>query len=251
MSDKGSSSSKGGGDNIAITQVTAETHPRGLLGAIGEIERAYADEMGGALIDPRRLTTPLRIEYMEIGGRSSFAAGLVMAFLTPVAIGVFEKSIPIFGSLNPSLFDQACGLMLAIIFPLCFSFLYAGAALNHMGGYSRAMVNNLLGGMAMSSAIKVIIIFIAFHFMYFKILSDKNLAWAIQKLYTFKVSYETAINIFTWIREFKHVFIISSYFVAISTMFLVAVPYGAFLWAHRRNKKLIDAGVVNVFQENS
>lgn len=251
MSDKSSSSSKGGGDNVIMSPQSPETHPQGLLAAIGIIERAYADEIGGAIIDPRRLTSPQKYEFMEIGMRSSFISGLLMALLSPLAIGVFDKYIPIFGSYQPSLFDQLCGVMLALIFPLCYAFLYAGVATNHLGGYSRAMVSNLLGGMTLASFGKAIITFIAFHFIYFKVLSDKNISWAIQKLYVFKISYDTALSMFTWIRDFKHVFITSSYFVLINTMVFVAIPYLAYFWAHQRNKKLIEAGVVNVFQENS
>lgn len=249
MADKGSSS--GASDNFALSQVTQEVKPRGLIEALGEIERAYVNEVGGTLVDPRRLTTPMRIEYMEIGGRSGLVSGLVMVLVTPLAVGVLEKLIPIFGSLNPSLFDEICGFLLALIFPLCYSFLFAGAALNHLGGYSRGMVNNLLGGMAAASAVKALVIFIGFHFIYFKFLTDKNLAWAVQKLYVFKISYERAISILAWTRNFRHVFITSSYFILLSTVILIAVPYAAFLWAHLRNKKLIDAGVVNVFQQNS
>lgn len=248
----GSSGSKsGGGDNLLLTpQLSAEIHPRGLLSAIGYIEMSYANERGGAVINPEFLTSPQRIEFWEVGARSSFASGLVMALLTPLAIGVLDKYIPIFGSLQPSGFDQFCGILLALIFPLCYSFLFASAAVKHLGGYSRAMVNNLLAGMAMASAGKALIAFLAFHFIYFKVLSDRNIAWVLQKLYSFKMSYDAAISIFAWVKDFKHVFITSSYFVLISSFVFVSVPYLAFVWAHYRNKKLIDAGVVNVFQEN-
>jgi hypothetical protein len=103
----------------------------------------------------------------------------------------------------------------------------------------------------MASAIKAILVFIAFHFVYFKVLSDRNIAWVIQKFYTLKMSYQTALSIFAWVKEFKHVFITSSYFVLISTAVFVSIPYVAMFWAGRRNKKLIEAGVVNVFDEDN
>jgi hypothetical protein len=253
VADNNSSGGKGGsgGDNnLLITPgVTAEIHPRGLLSAIGYIEMSYANERGGCVINPEFLTTPQRIEFMEVGGRSSFASGLVMALLSPLAIGVLDRYVPIFGSYNPSGFDQFCGVLLALIFPLCYAFLFASAAVKHLGGYSRGMVNNLLAGMAIASIVKAVIAFIAFHFIYFKLLSDTNIAWALRKLYTFKMSPDTAVRIFLWIKDFKNVFITSSYFVLISSIIFISIPYLAFLWAGHRNKKLLDAGVVTVFNE--
>lgn len=251
-SGSGSGGGKSGGEAIlgAPQAAAAEIHPQGLLSAIGMIERAYENERGGAMIPAGRFTTPQRIEFMEVGARTSFASGLVMALLTPLAIGVLDHYIPIFGSLNPSLFDQFCGILLALIFPLSYSFLFANAAMKHLGGYTRSMVNNLLGGMAAASFGKAAIAFLAFHFIYFKILSDKNIAWFVKKLYAFKVSYQSALSIFVWVKDFKQVFITSSYFVVVSTLIFVAVPYAAFWWAGQRNKKLIEAGVANVFNEN-
>ena len=241
----------GGNDSLVLGPgvTTAEIHPRGLLAAMGYIEIAYENERGGVLIAPGFLTTPQRIEFMEVGGRSSFASGLVLALLTPLAVGVLEKYIPIFGSYNPSLFDQFCGVLLAVIFPLCYSFLFAGAAVRHLGGYSRGMVNNLLGGMAVATIVKAVIAFIAFHALYFLVLTDQNIAWVIKKFYIFKMSQNTAVRIFLWVKDFKGVFITSSYFVLISAIIFIAIPYLAYYWAHTRNRKLIDAGVVSVFDE--
>ena len=242
---------KSGGDNLLVTpQLNGEVHPRGLLAAIGYIETSFANEMGGCLINPDLLTTPQRIEFMEVGARSSFASGLVMALLTPLAIGVLDRYVPIFGSFNPNHFDQLCGIMLALVFPLCYAFLFAGAAVKHLGGYSRGMVNNLLGGMAGASFAKAIIAFLAFHFIYFKILSDDHILFVAKKLLMFKIPYNSAVAFYLWVKDFKQVFITSAYFVLVSTLIFILVPYIAFLWAHLRNKKLIAAGVVDVYEKN-
>lgn len=242
-----SSGRSGGGD---IFQGNKESvHPRGLLEAIGHIEQAYADECGGAEIDPRRLTTPVRWEFREVGFKSSFVASLTTALLSPLAIGVLEKSVPIFGSSAPTLFDQFCGVLLAIVFSLGYSVFLAGVATNHLGGYSRAMVSNLLFGVTVSGAVKALIVFILFHTIYFFALTDKNLVTAIKFLYRFKLPYDSALSLFVWIKNFKGVFLTSAYFVVVTTALLILVPYVAMLWAHLRNQKLIEAGVVSVFKE--
>lgn len=245
----GSNSKAGGGDIFQGGDRTV--HPRGILEAIGFIEEAYADESGGAEIDPRRLTTPVRWEFMEIGFRSSFVSGLTAALLSPLAIGVLEKNVPIFGTTNPSVFDEACGLLLAMIFSMGYSIFLAGVATKYLGGYTRAMVTNLLFGVSVSSALKALIVFLAFHMLYFFVLTDANVIGFIQFLYKFNLQYDAAVSIFLWIKNFKSVFLTSAYFVVLTSAFFVAVPYAAMFWAHLRNKKLIDAGVVNVFKEGN
>lgn len=244
-------SGKSGGSDVVMPAQQGEIHPRGLLSAIGYIEQSYANERGGCLIDPEFLTTPQRIEFMEVGFRSSIASGLALALLTPFAMGVIEHYIPIFGSYNPSLYDKFCGVILALIFSLGYSFFLATAAVKHLGGYSRAMVSNLVGGVALASFLKVIIVFIAYHFLYFKVLSPTNVAWVLKHLYTVKLSYENAVKAFNWIMEFKKVFITSSYFVLLSTFIFVMIPYAAMYWGHLRNKKMIEAGVVDVFRQDA
>lgn len=241
----------GGGGDIFQSADKQNVHPRGLLEAIGFIEQAYADESGGAEIDPRRLTTPVRLEFIEVGFWSSFVSGLVTAMLSPLAIGVLENRVPIFGSTSPSLFDQACGLLLAVSFSLGYSFFLAGVATKHLGGYSRAMVSNLLYGVTASGALKALIVFISFHMLYFYVLTDKNIITVIKWLYKFKLPYEIAVAIFLWVKDFKGVFLTSAYFVAVTAAIFIIIPYAAMFWAHLRNKKLIEAGVVNVFKETN
>lgn len=245
----GNTAGKGGGGDF-IKNDGASVHPRGILEAIGFIEQAYADESGGAEIDPRRLTTPVRWEFMEIGFRSSFVSGITTALLAPLAIGVIEKNVPIFGSTNPSIFDQLCGLLLAMVFSLAYAIFLAGVATKHLGGYSRAMINNLLLGVTTAGAIKALIIFIAFHMLYFFVLTDAHIIMCLQFLYKFKLPYDSAVAIFTWIKNFKGVFLTSAYFVVLSTILFISIPYAALFWGHIRNKKLLEAGVVNVFKED-
>ena len=71
-------------DILPISQGN-EIKPRGLLEAMAYIEQSFANECGGCQIDPRFLTTKLRLEFMEVGIKSSFASGMVMAILAPVA----------------------------------------------------------------------------------------------------------------------------------------------------------------------
>ena len=124
-----------------------EIHPRGLLEAISYIDQNFANELGGCMIKSRFLTTKQRLEFMEVGFRSSFASGIVSALLTPIAIGVIEQYIPMFGDTSPTLFDTYSAFLLALSFSLGYAIFMAKASTCFIGEYTRAMVLNLLGGM--------------------------------------------------------------------------------------------------------
>jgi hypothetical protein len=236
-------------DIVPVAQ-GSEIHPRGLLDAVSYIDQNFANELGGCLIKARFLTTKQRLEFMEVGFRSSFVSGLVSACLTPVAIGVIERHIPMFGDANPTLFDTVSAFLLALGFSLGYALFIAKACMSYIGEYTKAMVLNLLGGMIFGAIAKVIIVFIAFHFIYFKIFSDKLLLWAAAKLYYAKVSQNTVANIYYWLQEFKGVFLTSAYFVVATTLIFIIIPVIAMFFAWRRNLKLIAAGVVNVDPDN-
>ena len=57
-------------------------------------------------INPMFFSLKDRLDTMIVGLKSSFLSGLIVALLTPLAIGVVERIIPIFGDTQPTLFDQ-------------------------------------------------------------------------------------------------------------------------------------------------
>ena len=232
-------------DMMPIPQ-SGEIHPRGLLEAISYIDQNYANELGGCMIHARFLTTKQRLEFMEVGFRSAFGSGIVTALLTPVAIGVIEQYIPIFGDTDPSIFDKLSAFLLALGFSLGYALFMAKTATCYIGKYTRAMIANLLGGMAIGAILKALVAFIAFHFIYFKILSGDHVVWLVSKLYYTKLSQKTVAGIFTWVQGFKTVFLTSAYFILVTTAIFILIPVTALIYAHYRNKKLIAAGYVNV-----
>jgi hypothetical protein len=108
------------------------------------------------------------------------------------------------------------------------------------------MVRNLLGGVVAGSVLKAILAFLAFHFLYIVVLTDANLAWAVRGLYRLKVSQATVLAIYQWVYGFRDVFLISAWFIVGVTIFFIAIPTLAMMLAIRRNRKLIEAGVIRV-----
>jgi hypothetical protein len=149
-----------------------------------------------------------------------------------------------FGDTSPTLFDKCSAFLLALSFSLGYAIFMAKASTCFIGEYTRAMVLNLLGGMIFG-AIKGVVVFIAFHFLYFKIFTDRNILWLAAKLCTGTAS-GTAAAIYAWVRGFKGIFLISAYFVLLSTAIFIVIPLTTMLYAWLRNRKLIAAGVVHV-----
>jgi len=223
-----------------------EIHPKGLLEAISFIEQNFSNELGGAILKDTFLTTKQRLEFFEVGFRSSFLSGLISALLTPVAIGVVEKYIPIFGDGDPTRFDIAFAFMLAVGYSLGFGIFLAFACTKFVGSYTRSMIRNLLGGVVTGSLLKAFISFLGFHFIYFVLLSDANMQKGAQLLYKAHVPRRFVVSAYSWLYDFKPVFLSSAWFVLIVTLVFILIPTISMFLARLRNRKLIKAGLVHV-----
>jgi len=234
MTNKGGS---GTSDIIPVQSVQAETHPRGIIDAISNIEYYHAQEKRGAILSAGFFTLKQKIEYFEVGFRGSFISGLVTAMITPVAIGVTEKMIPVFGSSTPTAFDVFFVFLLAFGFSLGYACFIARAASLYIGPYTRSMIRNFVGGVITGAIGKMIIAFIFFHFLYMVVLTEKHIAWLLLK-FRGKASINTINAVFRWILEFKPVLITASYLVVIITLVFIAIPLIAMSLAAARNRKL-------------
>ena len=223
-----------------------EIHPKGLLEAISFIEQNFSNELGGAVLKATFLTTKQRLEFFEVGFRGSFLSGLISALLTPIAIGVIEKYIPIFGDADPSRFDMVFAFMLAVGYSLGFAIFLAYACTKFVGGYTKAMIRNLLGGVIAGSILKAVLAFLGFHFLYFVVLSDGNMQRGAQLLYKAHLPRNAVVASYGWLYDFKPVFLTSAWFILGVTLVFILIPTISMLLATIRNRKLIKAGLVHV-----
>lgn len=224
----------------------AEIHPKGLLEAISYIDQNFANEIGGCIINSRFLNIKQRIEFMEVGFRSSFVSGLISAVLTPIAIGVLERYIPMFGDATPTFIDQASAVLLALSFYVGYAVFIAKSATCYIGEYTRSMVRNLLGGMTLGAVLKAIIVFLAFQSLYFFVMKDKYLAWVASQCYRAHMKQATVIKVYCWLQGFREIFLTSANFVVLTTIIFTVIPWIAYTYAKFRNKKLYRAGVVKL-----
>jgi hypothetical protein len=223
-----------------------EIHPKGLLEALSYIDQNYANELGGCIIKSRFLNTQQRLEFMEVGFRSAFVSGVISVILTPVAIGVLERYIPMFGNARPDIVDQFSALLLALSFYIGYALFIAKSAKSYIGEYTRSMVLNLLGGMTFGAVLKAILAYIVFQTIYFYIATDSHIYWISQQLYHARLKPESVARFYCWVAGFRPVFLTSAIFVVLTTIIFTIIPWLAYLWAKARNKKLIAAGAIKV-----
>jgi hypothetical protein len=172
-----------------------------------------------------------------VGFRGSFVSGLITALIMPVAIGVTEKMIPVFGSSSPTAFDVFFVFLLAFGFSLGYACFISRAASMYIGPYTRSMIRNFVGGVITGAIGKMIIAFIFFHFMYMVVLTEKHVAWVLLR-FRGRAGMDTLNAIYRWVIEFKPVFITASYLVVVTTLVYIAIPLVAMSLAAARNRKL-------------
>lgn len=244
MADNSSGGSdRGGAAPVMVTGGGATEKPKGLLDAISELEYLYTQEVDKGLeLAPGLFTTKDKLLFTELGFRSTFASGLVMALLTPITIGVLEKIIPVFGSTTPSAYDNMFVLVLTLFYLIMYACFLGHGVRCYYREYTHQMVKSLLSGIFMAALIKAGIAFILFHFLYIVVLTEHNLVKLVALL-SKVISIEKLYGPFKWLMEFRTVFPYSAWFVVLTTLLWLGVIYGSYLSAGRRNARFREAGI--------
>lgn len=213
--------------------------PKGLVDALSEIQQYYVVERSGSPIPDDFFTLGGKLGFFEVGFRAAFLSGIVSALLMPFAFGVIEKYIPIFGSYDPSLFDRIFALVLSVSFSIAHAVFIAFAGKYYIGSISKSAIKNLLAGFISGALLKMIIIFILFHTIYFYFLSHDFLVRNLLKFRRF-IKYETLEKVYRFLTEFKPVFLTSSYFIIFTTFLMVAIPVLSILISSRKTRAEIE-----------
>ena len=84
---------------------------------------------------------------------------------------------------------------------------------------------------------KMMIAFIAFHFLYMVVLTKKN---SVRLLLMFgkHIKPEAFIAMYRWISEFRPVLLVSAYLIVLTTFVFVTIPLMAMAMASLRNRRL-------------
>ncbi|MEI7636065.1 MAG: hypothetical protein WCJ37_02080 [Syntrophus sp. (in: bacteria)] len=213
--------------------------PKGFLDAYSEIQQYYLVERSSGTISVDFLTLAGKLAFFEVGFKGAFISGLISAFLTPIAIGVVEKYLPIFGSYDPNGYDKFFAFMLAIGFTVGYACMFASLGKYFIGEITKTAIKNLLFGVAAGAIIKAILAFLAFHFIYYVLLEPQFLANWLQKI-SWLVKHDSLNALYRWLLEFRPVFLISAYFVLFTTTLLVTIPAAGIFLGSRKTSNIIS-----------
>lgn len=232
----GNGGGREGSAPIVMREHEAEK-PKGLLDALSDLQYLYAQEKNGMELPEGLFTTKDQVIFLELGFRSTFFSGLVMALLTPFSMGVLEKMIPVFGTTDLSAFDTFYVLLLTLFYLIGYGIFLGIGVRSFHSDYTHNMVKNLLQGIAIAAALKVVIVFLLFHFIYIKVLTEEHILKAVAYL-SKTISMEKLVGPYKWLIEFRNVFVESAWFVVITTAIWMAVLIGCYISALRRNARL-------------
>ena len=212
--------------------------PKGFIETLADIQQVASIESRGASIPETFFTIKNKLDFFTVGLKGAFVSGLITALLTPFAIGVIEKKIPVFGSMNPAGFDKVFVFILALSYSIGYGIFIGSAGRYSYGSVTRSMIRNFLGGVMTGAFFKMFAAFIFFHFLYMNVFSDRVLEAIFSRLHG-QVKKDTLITAWYWIYEFKEVFLISAWFIVLSTFLFLLVPVIYFIKSYRRKKKTL------------
>ncbi len=210
--------------------------PKGLIDAISEIEQFYVAESEGSEIPDRFFTIKNKIEFFEVGFKGSFISGLITVLLTPLAIGVIENMIPVFGSNTPSTYDKLFVFSIALFFTIGYSFFIDMIGRYYSGRVTISMIRSFVNGLITGAVLKLILAFIFYHFIYLVVLKEERVASFLLSIHSrFKGDYIN--DVYSWVLNFKPVFLTSAYFIALTTALFILIPLSSIAAGSINNKR--------------
>lgn len=213
----------GGSGTVVITSGGGESKPKGIIDALSEIEKFSTMDRRGSEIPERFFTTKNRIEYFEAGFKGSLVSGLVSALLVPMAIGVLEKLIPVFGDDDPTAFDKGFVFLIALSFSIGYAVFIGGMGRYYAGNFTRVMIRSFVSGTVVGAVLKMVLAFILFHFLYLVVLTEERIA-SFLAVFRSWIAPGTLDGIYRWTVEFKPVLLISAWFIVLTTVIFIMVP---------------------------
>lgn len=236
-------SDRGGGQPIIMGGMGSIEKPTGLITAISEIQSIGDMERQGATLSPGQFTLERQLDFYALGLKSTLKSGLIMGLLTPLAIGILEKKIPVFGSSNPNLFDQGFIILVSISYMIGYASFMGWACAKWYGAYSKGMVQNLLRGLQTAAVIKAVLIFIFFNFSYMVLFTKPRLTEIFARLIKY-ISIEKLTPYFLFCIDFRDCFFWSAWYVLGTTILYMIVIYIIYKTAERRNEQMLNTHII-------
>jgi hypothetical protein len=237
---------RGGGRSGGVYLPQPHEKVKNLFDAISDIEFFGGAEKEGSLIPEDFFTFKQKIQFWEVGFKAAFVSGIIVALLSPLMVGVFEKIIPVFGSYEPSIIDQLYVFLLTIGFSLGYGIFISRLAKYCTRGYgiTKEMVKWLMSGLVSGAILKAVFIFLLFHFIYFMVLTPGNLYRAFiffEKNGILYLDQRVIEKVWYFLLEFRKTFVIAAWYVVFTSMLLVGIPLVRIayeVWKDRKEERV-------------
>ncbi len=108
-------------NDITPIGVGGSIRPKSFIDVVSIVQNYFLAEKHGNDLPENLLTLKGKIVISEVGFKGAFISGLISILLTPFFVGVVERCVPIFGSYEFTLFDQAFAVALALSFAMGYS----------------------------------------------------------------------------------------------------------------------------------
>ena len=169
---------KDGDESNDVTPITVASsqRPRSFIDVVSIVQNYFLAEKDGNDLPENLLTLKGKIVISEVGFKGAFISGLISILLTPFFVGVIERYIPIFGSYEFTLFDQAFAVALTLSFAMGYSLILASIGKYYIGRLSKRAINWLMSGFTMAGILKIIIAFILYNTLYASVLEEGRVA---------------------------------------------------------------------------
>jgi len=226
------------GNDITPVGVSTSTRPKSFIDVVSIIEGYFLAEKDGNSLPSNLLTLKGKIIISEVGFKGAAISGIISILLTPFCVGVLQKYIPIFGSYEFTLFDEAFAMALTISFALGYGLIIATIGKYYIGNLSKRAINWLMMGLSAACALKIVIAFVLYNMLYVLVLDPHRTARFLLKFHP-HVAYSTLDRIYTILMEFKPILLTSANFVILTTLLMICVPWIFIYFSSRRTKKLI------------
>ena len=223
-------------DTVLVAGMGDIQKPLNLLQAIEEIQHMAAMEVDmEEPLNKNFFALKQKIDFMAIGFRHGLLNGLITALLTPLAFGVIDGIIPVFGDKQLTTFDEIYAFLLAIAFPLGFAIFLSTLKNCYVGTISKSMIRNLFGGLFVGLFLKMLVVFFAFNWLYIKLTPE----FVYSTLLHIHKALPNAnlVPAYYWILKFKNVFPESIVFVVLTSLLVIIVPSLTLFITTLKNRK--------------
>jgi cbb3-type cytochrome oxidase subunit 3 len=219
--------------------------PRSLIAAISEIQELAIVEKMGRVLPEHVMLVDRSFSYTEVGIHGVLMDMLINLIGIPLSLAVVWGFLPIFSSEKATWVDRILSMVMGVGYGIGFSIMI-GRTLGpcYYGKVCRRAINHIYHAMIWCHAIKILLLFMVFHYLRTLISPDSVHAFFNRLWPAFRpfMPPESAVVVQDWMMHMREVMILSSWWALAITMISLCIPYVYFQIGakkaaeeHRRN----------------